>query len=131
MRWTRSLPPDDLVLFVDGTDVLYAGCGAPPPPTAPTDGLQPPQDGRSDDAAARVRGAYRALSERLTRVMGAANASLVVGAELGAFDTLVVGAQASRTGDGDDVARSGARRSQPTTKEGRRVTAATRDLTDP
>ena len=99
MRWTRSLPPDDLVLFVDGTDVLYAGCGAPPPPTAPTDGLQPPRDGRSDDAAARVRGAYRALSERLTRVMGAANASLVVGAELGAFDTLVVGAQASRAGD--------------------------------
>ena len=87
MRWTRSLPPDDLVLFVDGTDVLYAGCGAPPPPTAPTDGLQPPRDGRSDDAAARVRGAYRALSERLTRVMGAANASLVVGA------------QASRAGD--------------------------------
>ena len=55
----------------------------------------------------------------------------MAGAELGAFDTLVVGAQASRAGDGGDVARSGARRSQPTTKEGRRVTAATRDLTDP
>ena len=58
--WLATLPPDDLALFVDGTDVVLGG-------------------GCRGDVLGE-------LKRRLARIMRRANATVVMSAELGAFD---------------------------------------------
>lgn len=58
--WLATLPPNDLALFVDGTDVVLGG-------------------GCRDDVVGE-------LGRRLATIMRRANATVVMSAELGAFD---------------------------------------------
>lgn len=60
MAWLATLPPNDLALFVDGTDVVLGG-------------------GCRDDVVGE-------LGRRLATIMHRANSTVVMSAELGAFD---------------------------------------------
>ena len=62
----KNLPDDDLVIFLDGTDIVYGGCGNTHP-----------------------GGLAHVARARLLTLLRRANASVVLGAELNAYDMTV------------------------------------------